>query len=146
MGLVDTIQQDLILALKSKDQASVSALRSAKSAFQLEQIAQGSLSDERAFALVKKQIKQREDSLNTYQQAGRDDLAAVEQAEINVLKKYLPEEMSEDELRRVITEIVSVAEDKSFGPLMGKVMSAVHGKADGKIAQDLLKQVLADHA
>lgn len=147
MSLVETVQHDLVTALKAKDGATVSALRGLKAALQKAAIEEhGSLSDERAFAVLKKEIKQREDSIATYSQAGRADLAESEQAERDVLQKYQPAQLSEDEVRTIITEVVAAADKKEFGPLMGQVMTRVQGQADGKLVQTLLKEVLATQA
>lgn len=143
MSLVETIQHDLVTALKAKDGSAVSALRGFKAALQKVAIeAKGSLSDERAFAVLKKEIKQREDSIATYSQAGRADLAEAERAELKVLQTYQPEQLTEVEVRAIVSEIVAVSETKEFGPLMGQVMTRVQGNADGKLVQTLLKEAL----
>lgn len=142
MSLNETVQSDMITALKSKDSVAVSALRSLKSALQTATIDEGTLTEERALSILGKEIKTREDSFATYQEANREDLAATEQAEIEVLKKYQPAQLSDDELRAKIQAVVDGAEVKEFGPLMGKVMGAVKGQADGKQAQQILKELL----
>lgn len=144
MSLNETVQQDLVAALKAKDGTAVSALRGLKAALQKAAIeAKGSLSDERAFAVLKKEIKQREDSLATYTQAGRSDLAETEQGELNVLQTYQPAQLSEDDVRAIVQEVVTTSDSKDFGPLMGQVMTRVQGQADGKLVQTLLKEALA---
>ncbi len=144
MSFVETVQQDMQQALKAKDTVAVSALRSLKAALQKAEIeAKGSLDEQRAFAIVKKEIKQREDSIAEYTRAGRADLTEVEQAELEVLLKYQPEQLSEEAIVAIIEEIVSASGTKDFGPLMGQVMGRTNGLADGKVVQDLLKKHLA---
>ncbi|MDP3970151.1 MAG: GatB/YqeY domain-containing protein [bacterium] len=142
MGLAEKLQTDLVVSLKSKDEVAVSALRSLKSALKNDEIENGPLSEGRAFSIVKKQIKQREDSAATYKSAGREELAYKEEAEIEVLRKYQPEQLSEEKLRELVKQEVATAENKEFGPLMGKVMQATQGKADGKMVQKILKEEL----
>ena len=143
MNLTETIQKDLITALKAKDQVAMNALRGLKSALQQEMIEQkGTLDEQRAFAIVKREIKKRQDSLDTYRTAKRDDLANQEQAEIDVLIKYQPQRLTETELREKITQIMAQSDNKDFGPLMGKVMSELGESADGKQVQVILKELL----
>lgn len=143
MSLVETVQQDLVVALKAKDTAAVSALRGLKAAMQLATIeAKSSLSEERALAVLEKEMKQREDSISTYTAAGRKDLANIEQAELAVLTKYQPDQLSNADLEKIIRDTVANSSVKDFGPLMGQVMAQVKGRADGKVVQTILKDAL----
>lgn len=144
--LQETVQHDLVTALKSKDQAAVAAVRGLKAALQKAEIeAKGSLSDERAFAVLNKEIKQRQESMTTYRQAGREDLADTEEAQLMVLQRYQPTQLSEADIRTIVLDVVTKTTSKEFGPLMGQVMSRVQGQADGKLVQTVLKEVLTSN-
>lgn len=143
MALSETIQTDLVQALKQKDSATVSALRGLKAALQRVALDQRSLlTDEQAVVVVQKEIKQRRDSVASYQGAGRNDLAETELAEINILERYQPKPLTDDELRALLTTVVAEAPVKEFGPVMKSAMQACAGKADGKRVQSLLKELL----
>lgn len=146
MSLEQTVQQDLITALKAKDTVAVATLRSLKSALQNETIDTGSLDEERALSIVQKEVKKRDESIATYTEAGREDLAAEESAQREVLAKYLPAQLSEDEIRQQVQQIVAGASTTDFGPLMGMVMGALKNQADGKVVQQVLKEVLQEAA
>jgi hypothetical protein len=88
------------------------------------------------------EIKQRQDSITAYHNGGRADLADKEQAELKILQRYQPAQLSTEELTAVIKKIVAQQPQAGFGPLMKQVMTEVNGKADGKQVQLLLKQLL----
>lgn len=142
MGLQETLQHDLVSALKAKDSVAISALRGLKAALQQEEIDKGSLDEGRAFAIVKQQIKQRQDSVTAYTDGNRADLAEQELAEIEVLKRYQPEQLTGDALREKVTAIVAASDVKDFGPLMGKVMAELQNQADGNEVKQLLNELL----
>jgi uncharacterized protein YqeY len=105
-----------------------------------------SLPDEDVIAAIKKQIKQRQDSIAQYEKGGRQDLAAKESAELAILKSYLPEEMSEEQLGGIITEAVKesgAASMKDMGKVMKIVSTKVQGKADNKLVSELVKKALS---
>ena len=142
MSLTETVQSDMVTALKAKDSVAVSALRSLKSALHAVEIDEGTFTPERALSILNKEIKTREDSFSAYQSAGRKDLANQEQAEIEVLKKYQPAQLSDEEVRAKVHAVVEAAAVKEFGPLMGQAMAAVQGQAGGKQVQQILKEIL----
>lgn len=142
MGLQETLQHDLVSALKAKDSVAISALRGLKAALQQEEIDKGSLDDGRAFAIVKQQIKQRQDSVTAYTDGKRPDLAEQELAEIEVIKRYQPEQLTGDALREKVSVIVAASDVKDFGPLMGKVMAELQNQADGNEVKQLLNELL----
>ncbi len=147
MTLERRVQKDMIEAMKSKDKDKLRGLRAIKSAIQLAKTdGSGSELDEKAeIALLQKLIKQRQDSLSIYKEQGRDDLAAVEEAEIQTIKEYLPEQLSEDEISAAVDKIINDinAEGmKDMGKVMGIASSELLGKVDGKSLAAIVKAKL----
>ena len=104
------------------------------------------LPDIEVIAVIKKQIKQRQDSITQFGQGGRQDLVDKEKAELEILKQYLPEELSEDEVRRLIQDAVKEAQAsgiKDMGKVMKALLPKVSGKADNKLVSDLVKEILS---
>jgi uncharacterized protein YqeY len=107
MSLVDRLNQDMKLAMKNKDKLKLSVIRMVKSAIKNAEINQGTpLTDEQVLAVVTRELKQRRDSLQEFEKAGREDLAAPTRDEINILLEYMPEQMGEDEIRRLVSEAI----------------------------------------
>ena len=147
MNLNEQIAVDLKKALISKDELEVSVLRMTVSAIRNKEISlrQGEkveLTDEQIQEVLKSEIKKRQDSVASYRDAGRNDLADKEASEIKILEKYLPEQMSDDELEKIISELVSQTDEKNFGKLMGQAMGQVKGCADGNRVSAILKKIL----
>jgi len=108
-----------------------------------------SLEDNDAIAVIKKQVKQRQDSIEQFQKGNRPDLAEKELKELTILKAYLPEELSGDEIKKIIEEVVSsigASGMKDMGRVMKEVNIKVAGKADGKLVSDLVKDRLSKSA
>ena len=147
MGLEERLMADLKEAMKSKDQASLRAIRAVKAAILLFKT-DGSgkeLDEASSIKLVQKLVKQRQDSLDIYEKQGREDLAIIEREEIEVLQKYLPEQMGEAELKAVISEIISstgASSMKDMGRVMGAANAKLAGKADGKTISVIVKELL----
>ncbi len=147
MNLEEQLMADLKEAMKAKDQASLRAIRAAKAAILLFKT-DGSgkeLDDAAAIKLVQKLVKQRQDSLDIFEKQGREDLAVVEREEIEVLKRYLPKALSEDELRAVLAEIISESGAqgmKDMGRIMGLANAKLAGKADGRTISTIVKELL----
>jgi uncharacterized protein YqeY len=107
------------------------------------------LTDEEALAVLTKQVKTRRESIKAYADAGRDDLAAKEQAEIDVLQPYLPAQLSEDEVRALVDEAIASTGASSpgdMGRVMGALMPKVKGRADGKLVSSVVNETLAKAA
>ncbi|MFA5994901.1 MAG: GatB/YqeY domain-containing protein [Patescibacteria group bacterium] len=144
MSLTSQVQQDLIQALKQKDVDAVLALRGLKAALQKASIAAlGNLTAEKELAVLRTEIKQRQDSSTAYNAGGRADLASQEQNELKILQHYQPAQLSTAELTALIKKLVAQQPQAGFGSLMKQSMAAVHGQADGKQVQTILKQILA---
>ena len=147
MSLESKIMPDLKAAMKSKDQAALRAIRAIKAAILLTKTdGSGKELDEAGeIKMVQKLIKQRQDSLDIFNKQGRDDLAVIEKEEIEVLQRYLPKQLSVDELKPMIQKIISdtgAAGMKDMGKVMGMATKQLAGKADGKTVSGLVKELL----
>ncbi len=147
-SLVEKIQDDLKLAMKSKNSFDLSVLRMLITALKnkkIELVAKDGLDDGQAVAVVKSEVKKRQDAAALYDQGGRAELAEKERAEIEVLKRYLPEQMDEQTIEKIVKEVVAgfgEAGPGDFGKVMGSAMAKLKGRADGKTVQDIVKRVL----
>jgi uncharacterized protein YqeY len=148
MTLQSKVMEDMKSAMKAKDKVSLRGLRAIKSAILLAQT-DGTgveIDTEKEIQIVQKLIKQRQDSLKIYTEQNRPDLAQVEEEEIAVLQKYLPEQLSEDELKAAIQGIINKSganSMKDMGKIMGMASSEFQGKADNRMVATLVKQLLA---
>lgn len=147
MTLEERITKDMKEAMKSKNKVALRGIRAIKAAILLAKTdgTGDEMTPEKEIKLVQKMVKQRKDSLNIYKEQGRDDLAAVEEEEIEVLSKYLPEQLSQDELKKIVQDIVAQtgAEGmKDMGKVMGVASKKLSGKADGKTLSSVVKEVL----
>ena len=137
--------------MKSKDQVALRTIRSIKSAILLAETAEGRnpetpLTQDEELKLLMRQAKQRKDSLEQYRSNGRDDLANAEEEELRVIEKFLPKQLSEEELEAELKEIVAAvgAESmKDMGKVMGAASKKLAGKADGKAISGIVKRLLS---
>lgn len=135
-------------AMKAKDEARVSTLRMLKAAmmkFEVSGKEKKDSTDEEVLQIIGKEVKQRKDSIDAYQKGGRGDLAAKEEVELKILQAYLPAQMEESELRKLITQVISQtgAQGKGdFGKVIGAVMAQVKGKAEGQTVSRLVGEIL----
>ncbi len=151
MSLYNTILDDLKTSMKAKDELRTLVLRSLKAAMLEKEISartEGkavSVSDEMATEVIVKAAKQRRDSITQFDQAGRDDLAENERKELAIIESYLPEQLSEDDIRSIVDEAIQQTDAESMrdmGKVMGKVMPKVKGKADGGLVNSIVKERL----
>lgn len=149
MTLQEQINADVIVAMKAKEEITLRALRSLKSALLLaasEPGANGTVNDELALKIFQKLAKQRKESLDIYVQNKREDLAQVERDELAVIEKYLPKQLNEEEIKVLLQEVLTAAGASSaadFAKVMPLAMKALAGKADGKVISAVLKNMLA---
>ena len=149
MSLQVQIMSALKDAMKSKDQTALTALRAVKSAILLVQTESGAkeeLSEDQELKILQKQVKQRKDSAAIYLEQGREDLAAPELAEAEVISQFLPEALSEEEIEKVVVatiEKVGAEGMKDMGKVMGIVSKELAGQADGKTISNLVRQKLS---
>jgi len=148
MSLEATINEDLKTAMKAKDQASLRGIRAIKSAILLYNTsgAGAEMNAEGEIALLQKLVKQRQDSLDIFVKQGREDLAAIERDEIEVIMRYLPKQLSEDELKAAVKDIMSrlgATSMKDMGKVMAEASKEFAGKADEKTISAVVKALLS---
>lgn len=145
--LEDQIRKDLKSAQKQKETLKVSVLRFLLSAIHNRQIEkQEKLTDEDVIGVIRTQVKQRKESIEAFKKGGRSELVQKEEEELKLLSKYLPQEISEEELLKIIDKIISdtgACHPSDFGKVMGQVMGQVKGRAEGRLVADLVKSRLA---
>lgn len=148
MSVFATITADLLQALKSREEAKVSTLRFLISNINNSKIAKGSeLTDEEVTAEIAKDAKRHRESIGAFKAAGRDELAEKEQVELAILGTYLPEQMSDDEVAKIVEEAISQTNASTMadlGKVMGVVMGKVKGQADGTLVSKIVKEKLSD--
>lgn len=147
MTLAETIHEDLVSAMKEQEKFRLSTLRMLQSALQLEKISKKhDLSDEEVMAVIKKQVKVRKDSMEEYLSYNRNDLADNLKEEIAILSKYLPEELSEEELNQIIDSVFEELQPQSMkdmGSVMKVVSERVGARADLGTVSKLVKEKLS---
>ena len=149
MNLEQKVMAEMKDAMKSKDEATLRGLRAIKAEIikaKTEPGAGGEISADKEMSLLQKMVKQRKDSLEIYQQQNRDDLAKKEQEEIAVIEKFLPKQLSEEELRSELKQIISetgASSPADMGKVMGAATKKLAGRADGKTISAAVKELLA---
>ena len=149
MSLTEQIQSDLKEALKSKNEAVVSTLRLLQAVMKNAEIAKmrEKLTEEEIEKLIKTEIKKRREAVENYRQGGRPELADKEEGEVKILEKYLPEQMGEDEIGKIILKVIAEvkpAGPQDFGKVMKAVTAEVKGRADGKTVSEMIKKKLGN--
>ena len=147
--LMEKINLDLKAAMIAKNADTLSVLRMLITALHNQEIAlrQGQdveLTDEQVISVISSEIKKRKEAIDLYRQGGRVDLADKEKSELETLQKYLPEQLSDQELEKIIKEIVEThghASPSDFGRVMGQVMVKVKGRADGGKVGEIVKKM-----
>lgn len=147
MALQDIILTDLKKAMKEGDDVAKLTLRMVRSELTAKEIDLGrSLGEADELAILTSAVKMRRDAITEYEKAGRDDLAAEEKAQIEVIQRYLPEPLSEDEARDAIRALageLGVSSKKEMGKLMKVVMERYKGRIEGKLASRLAGEILS---
>lgn len=147
MGLQQKVMEQLKLAMKAKDSVALESLRAIKSALLLASTSGGSeITEEEEVQLVQKLVKQRKDSAAIFIEQGRQDLADPELAQIAVIEQFLPEQLTEEEVEKVVVQTidaVGAAGMKDMGKVMGIVSKELAGQADGKMISTIVKKKLA---
>lgn len=147
MALAQTLMNDLKDAMKAGDKIRTETLRMLRSQIKNAAIAAGDeLSDDDIIAVLGKEAKKRKESIGMYEKGGRRDLAEKETLEYEIISTYLPAQLSEDELKAKIKDVIAETGASGMadvGKVMGVLMPAIKGRADGKLAQQLVKDLLA---
>ena len=146
-SLVDQISQDLVVAQKARDEMTVSTLRLLLSAVYNAKIAKGSeLTDEETVKIALKKAKQHKESIDAYEKGQRADLVAKEKAELAVISKYLPKQLTDSEIAKIVDEVIAQSGATSagdFGKVIGQVMAKVGSQAEGGRVSEIVKGKLA---
>ena len=144
--LKQDIKSQIKESLKSGDQVRLSTLRFLLASIQNDEIAkQREATDEDVVAVVQRQVKQRLESIEAFQKGGRKDLEQKERDEMAILNNFLPRQLSQVELRKIVEEVRATLPDvdkKNFGKVMGQTMAKVKGRADGNIVSKVVKELL----
>lgn len=147
MGLLERINADLVMAQKAKEEVKLSTLRLVKSAIKNKEIElKKNADDTLAIEIIAKEIKSRKESIEQYNAGGRKDLANKESQEIEILKNYLPEQLSEENIVEIVKNAISktgATGINDMGKVMGLIMPEVKGKADGALVSRIVKENLA---
>ncbi|MFC4995295.1 GatB/YqeY domain-containing protein [Rubritalea tangerina] len=150
MSINDTLTADMKDAMKSKDKVALTTIRALKTAIKNAAIQEGNadaqLDDAAIMGIIRKQIKQRQDSVEQFNKAGRPELAENELGEITVLEKYLPAAMTADEIATIVQQVITETGASSradMGKVMGLLQKKTEGRADGKTLSQAVMQALS---
>lgn len=147
MSLTEQIRADLTAAMKARDAAKTSTLRMLQAAIKNEQIEKGGdLEDADVMVVLKRAVKQRNDSIEQYEKAGRQDLADKEKAELVVLEAYMPQQMTDEELEALVRQTIAAVgaeSKKDMGKVMKEIMASHRDTVDGKKVQAVLGRLLS---
>ena len=143
MSLKETLNNDIKTAMKTKDKETLAVLRMIKTAVQAAEIdKKEELNAEEELTILAREAKQRRESLAEFVKAGRDELVAKTEAEIEIVERYLPKQLSVEEVKEVIATVaekIGATTQKEFGKLMGAVIQELKGKADGNVIKEQVK-------
>lgn len=146
MSLTEQINNDIKAAMKAREQDKLAALRDIKSKLLLEATSgSGEITEETENKIVLKLYKQRMDTHALYVEQGREDLAADEKFQADIIANYMPEMMGEEEIRKVVQEKIAsmgASGPQDIGKVMGPIMGQLNGKADGKLISQIVKEEL----
>ncbi len=147
MSLKDRIQQELNDAMRAKDETVKSSLRMLRAAIHNGEIASGRpYEDDDIIAIAKQQVKQRRDSITEFTKAGRQDLVDKEQAELEIIATYLPQQVSRDEIEaaaRALIASTGASSPKDMGKVMGPLVKQFGAAADGRLVSEVVRELLA---
>ena len=146
MSLKEQLTSDMKEAMKAHDKDRLAVIRMVRGAIRQQEIdGKTELNDDDVIAVISKEVKMRKDSIDEFSKGGRDDLVAKTQAEIEVLMPYLPQQLSEAEVKALVEEAVAAtkaATPKDMGKVMGALMPKVKGRADGKMVNTIVRSML----
>ncbi|MEA5498495.1 MAG: GatB/YqeY domain-containing protein [Limnoraphis robusta] len=151
MSLKDQISEEIKAAMKAQDKVRLEAVRSIKKVLiekesEVRGKGQDTLTPEQELEVLMQQAKQRRDSIEQYQKAGRSDLVDTEKAELAIIEEYLPQQLSDSEVASIVDEIIAevgASSAKDMGKVMGLAMQRLKGQADGKKVQEWVKTKLS---
>ncbi|EFR43086.1 GatB/YqeY domain-containing protein [Dialister micraerophilus] len=150
MSLKQQLMVDMKAAMKAKENGklALNVIRMARAHIRQAEIDNGhaDFDDDQVLTILRKEVKQRKETLAEIKDSGREDLVEATQAEIDILQKYLPAELSAEAVKKVVVEIVNAMnpEDRKMGLVMKSVMAKLRGKADGKLISTVVREILAE--
>lgn len=139
MDIKSQLLEDMKQAMKSKDMDALGVIRFLRSEIQNYEIDNGEQNDPGVQKIIASQVKKIKDAVADFKKAGRDDLVSAEEAKIVVMEKYLPEQLSDEELEKIVDTVMSETEEKNVGKLIGVVMKQVSGRADGNRVSTVIR-------
>ncbi|PYI51766.1 GatB/YqeY domain-containing protein [Paenibacillus flagellatus] len=147
MSLSERLNEDMKQAMKNQDKFKLSVIRMIRSAIKNVEIDQKkTLDDNEVLDILNREIKQRKDSLQEFEKAGRDDLAETVKKEIEVIAVYMPQQLTEEEIHAIVQQTIQetgASSKADMGKLMSALMPKVKGRADGKLVNQLVQQLLS---
>lgn len=152
MSLEQKVMEELKNAMRAKDEAALRTLRAIKAAILLEKTSEGAsdvISEATEIKMLQKMAKQRRDSLEIFEKQSREDLAQKEREELTIIERFLPKQMSAEELKAELQSIIAqvgASSPADMGKVMGVATKQLAGKADGKVISETVKQLLAQNA
>jgi len=145
--MLSQLQEELITAMKAKDKATLTGLRNILGKLKAQRIDKGEdLTKQECIKILQSSVKQLNESIEQYKKGGRDDLAEVEAFELKLLEKYLPEQLSEDDVRAVVRKTIKLIGAESMqdmGQVMGAAMKELTGATDGNMVQKIVQKELS---
>jgi uncharacterized protein YqeY len=144
MTILTTLQDEMKIAMKARDQVRLDALRLLVSAIKYAEVDSPNLTDEQIGEVLKKEAKKRREAIEAYQKAGRTESAEKEQYELTMIEAYLPKMMSEDEVREKVLSMKEQVVSKNMGEAMKLVMGELKGQAEGGVVSKVVKEILAE--
>lgn len=142
MSLKQTITEDMKQAMRDRAMDKLTVLRTLISEIKNYEIDNGEQGDEGVIKVVAKSVKQIKESIAEYGKGGRQDLVDEEEAKLLVLEGYLPKQMSDEDLKAIVGEVIATADNKTMGPIIGMAMKKVAGKADGNRVSQMVRELL----
>ena len=149
MSLKEKLTADMKEAMKAREEGRqrLGVIRMVRGAFRQQEIdGQKELDDDAVLAVISKEVKQRRDSIEEFKKGGREDLIAQNEAEIAVLMAYLPQQMAEGEIRKLVQDAITAtgaSSPKEMGKVMKELMPKVKGRADGKLVNQIVRELLS---
>lgn len=147
MNLAERLNEDMKQAMKAGEKFRLSTIRMVRASIKNQEIElRRPLNDDEALQVVSRDLKQRRDSLQDFERAGREDLVEQMKGEIEIISQYLPQQLNEEEIKAIVMQTIQetgASSKADMGKLMGALMPKVKGRADGKLVNQLVQQVLS---
>lgn len=142
MSLKDQLMEDMKQAMRDRNSVKLDVVRFLRSEIKNVEIDHGDLDDAGVLKIIAKQVKSMKDANTEYAKGGREDLVTDNNTKIAILEEYLPKQMSDEELKKIVSEVVANSQDKHMGKIIGQVMAKVGGLADGSRVSQMVRSLL----